>query len=264
MKQLSLLILLCLGCIESKAQYGQHQPFRDYYTSLGVGGERVLQRLYLGVGKHIVSGGFSVQYTANDSLGNSFTMGAEQKLSASNSLVLHVGTFFPIALMGDNSAIALNMELMFSYAEFGYDSVVIHPELVYKKRVPYIIAGVPISVDFKTGCDISMSKKRRTMFALGAGVVPCLSTPAAANRVTQSSPPVALVPFVKLEAGMFAGLAFKVRATAYLKGGIDVSRTEKNLYFIPDELKVNVQSGYGYHFSVIIMPFSYGWRGENW
>ena len=246
------------------AQYKQHQPFRDYYTSLAVGNERVYQRVYVGIGKHIVSGMFSLQYTANDSFGHPVSISAEQKLFASGSFAIHAGSFFPIALLGDNSTLAFSTELLFSYAEFAYDSIVIHPDVVYKKRVPYLILGVPLSLDYKTGADVSLDKKRGQMFAIGAGMVPCLSTPAAVNRATQSSPPFALLPFVKLELGAFVGLAFKLRAMAYLRGGIDVHKTEKNLYFIPDELNIRAKSGYGYHISLIIMPFSYGWSGGKW
>jgi hypothetical protein len=102
------------------------------------------------------------------------------------------------------------------------------------------------------------------MFAVGAGVVPCISTPAAVNRNTQSAPPLTAVPFAKIEAGIFAGLAFKVRAIAYLRGGINVRKTEENIYFPPDELSIKLHSGYGYHLSLIVMPFSYGWRTEEW
>lgn len=258
------LFITCVLCFfQGIAQYKQHQPFNDYYTSLAVGKERVHQRMYLGIGKHIVSGGFSLSYRVNDSMGNSTSISAEQKLYASHSFVIQAGSFFPIVLLGDNSTLALNLELLFSYAEFAYDSIVIHPDVVYKRRVPYLIAGTPISIDYKNGGDVSLTKKQM-MFAMGAGVVPCLSTPAAANRQTQSSPPFTAVPFVKLEAGGFAGLAFKFRAVAYLRGGINVNKTEKNLYFTPDELNIRVQTGYGYHLSLIVMPFSYSWRSDKW
>lgn len=259
-------LIACLLCFfQGMAQYKQHQPFRDYYAARGaIGSERIYQRTYLGFGKHLVSGGFSLEYLANDSLGNAVTISAEQKLRASKSLVVQAGSFFPIALLGDNSALALNLELLFSYAEFDGDSISIHPEITFDKRIPYVIAGIPISLDYKTGGDVSLSKKQKQMFALGAGVVPCISTPAVVNRATQSAPPITAVPFAKLEVGFFAGLAFKFRAVAYLRGGINVSRTEKNLYFIPDELNIKVKSGYGYHFTFIVMPFSYGWRSEGW
>jgi len=264
MKRFSL-VVACFFCqLQGMAQYKQHQPFRDYYTWRGVGSERVYQRLYIGGGKHLVSGSFSLQYVANDSFGKPVSVGAEQKLFASNSFVVHAGSFFPIVLLGDNSTLALNTELMFSYAEFSYDSIVIHPEVVYKKRVPYLILGVPVSLDYKNGADVSLNKKQGQMFALGLGVVPCLSTPAAVNRATQSSPPFTAVPFAKAEVGAFVGLAFKLRAIAYLRGGIDVNKTEKNLYFIPDELNIRAQSGYGFHISLIVMPFSYGWSGGDW
>jgi hypothetical protein len=255
--------ITCFLCFfQGIAQYKQHQPFREYYTAHAVGSERVHQRLYLGFGKHLVSGSFSLQYTANDTLGNSITVSAEQKLSASHSVVVHAGSFFPIALMGESSMLALNIELLFSYAEFAYDSIVIHPDIVYKKRVPYLIAGIPLSLDFKTGGDVSLSKKSKQMFAAGLGVTPCISTPAAINRKTQSSPPLTAVPFVKLEVGAFVGLAFKLRAVAYLRGGINVRKTEKNIYFPPDDLSLKVQSGYGYQLSLIVMPFSYSWSND--
>jgi hypothetical protein len=250
-----------LYAVAATAQYKQHKLFTDYYAARGIGSERVWQRLYVGIGKHIVSGRAQLHYNGPDSTGKQISIDYDRRLKGSRSFVLHAGTFFPITLFSDNSGLALNIELMGSYAELDYDSIVFYPKAVYDRAIPYLILGVPVSLDLKTGGDVSLSKMRRQMFAIGAGVVTCISTPSVVERRTEV--PVTAIPFLKVEAGVFAGLAFKLRGVAYLRNAININKSYSNV-FADDEIKVRMRAGYGYHLSLIIMPFSYGWRTEEW
>lgn len=259
MKLLLLLSLLFVlpGMQVALAQYKQHQAFNDYYTSKAIGGERVSQRFYIGAGKHLATGITKFHYIGPDGNGGHIESDYERKLWTARSFVLHIGTFFPITLITDNSALALNTELLFSYAEMDYDSIEFYPKAVFHKPIPYVIVGIPASIEYKSGCDISLSRQPRPMFAVGAGVVLGLSTPAAI--VQQSELPLTAIPFVKLEAGLFAGLAFKVRVVAYLRNAINISDSFRYVYD-NDQIDIKLRAGYGYHFSLIIMPFSYHWR----
>jgi hypothetical protein len=98
------------------------------------------------------------------------------------------------------------------------------------------------------------------MFAIGGGV---LFGGASSYLATQKQAPVTAIPFVKIEAGYFAGIAFKLRGVAYFGDANFVDRPTGKI-FGDDVLTTKTHSGYGYQLSLIIMPFAYGWRTEEW
>lgn len=257
----SILFIFVFSVLQVYGQYKQHRVFDDYYTARAIGNERIWQRMYIGGGTHIVTGRAQLQYNGPDSTGKWINVDHDQKLRGAKSFMLQAGSYFPIVLISDNTALALNAELMFSYAELSFDSVAFQPRAVYSRPVPYIIAGIPLSLDFKSGGDVSLSKVRRQMFTLGVGAVGGISTASVAMK--RSEIPLTAIPFVKAEIGMFAGIAFKLRGVAYLRNAININETFSNI-FTQDQVIVKMHAGYGYHVSLIIMPFSYGWRTEEW
>lgn len=255
-----LFILFILFSTTAIAQYKQHQPFKDYYTARAIGGERVYQRIYLGGGKHFIFGTADLHYKGYDTSGNAIDTNLSVRIRSKQSYLIHAGTYFPFVLLSDNSALAFNFEVLGSFSYLTLDSVFFHPKALYKKSEPIIMLGIPVSLDFKTDGDVSLSKVRKTMFTIGGGFLI-----GGTNRYFTSSAqvPISPIPFTKLEAGYFAGLAIKLHAKIYFGDGKFIDRPTGNI-FGNDELYTKTHSGFGYNISLVLMPFSYGWRTEEW
>lgn len=250
-----------LYCITANAQYKQHQVFRDYYTARAIGGERVYQRIQLGIGKHFITGNIDFHYKGPDSAGVMVDTNIKRTIRSRHSFVVQGGTFFPIALLSDNSILAFNIEFLGSYTDIGFDSVVFFPKAVYKKTQGIVMLGVPVSLDLKFGGDVALSKVKKHMFTIGGGLYLGGTN---SFTVVEKQLPVAFIPFAKAEIGYFAGIAFKLRAIAYFGKAGFIDRPTGNIFSSNDALYTKTTGGYGYDLSLIIMPFSYGWRTEEW
>ncbi|WP_276134931.1 hypothetical protein [Polluticoccus soli] len=258
-----LITLLCLittipTCVS--AQYKQHRPFQDYYSARAIGSERVYQRIYIGAGKHFLTGTADLHYVGTDTTGAPVDTSISKKVRAKGSYVFHAGTFFPVALLSDNSMIAFNVEFLGAFYYLAIDSVFFHPGALYKGSESITMLGVPISLEFKSGGDVSLSKVRKSMFAIGAGAYFGGTNSYVAY---QDQLPFIPIPFAKVEAGFFAGLAFKLRGVAYFGNANFIDRPTGHI-FGEDQLTTKTHSGYGFQLSVIMMPFSNGWRTEEW
>lgn len=257
---ISLLFSIVLLSVSAYAQYKQHQPFRDYYTARAIGSERVYQRIYIGAGKHFLTGKADLHYVGTDTTGAPVDTNLTKNVRAKGSYVFHAGTFFPVALLSDNSMIAFNVEFLGAFYYLAIDSVFFHPGALYKGSETIAMLGVPVSLEFKSGGDVSLSKARKSMFAIGAGAY----FGGTNSYVThQDQLPFIPIPFAKVEAGFFAGLAFKLRGVAYFGKANFIDRPTGNI-FGEDQLTTKTHTGYGFQLSVIMMPFSNGWRTEEW
>jgi len=255
---MAILLLMALSR-PAIAQYKQDQPLADYYRQLGVGNERIWQRISIGIGKHYIPGTADLVYHGIDTLGQPINVNAEgTRLKTRHSYVLHAGTYFPIILISDGSLLAINIEGMFSYADLTVDSVVFASKRVYRKSEQIIMGGAPISLDYKTGGDVSLSKANRTMFTIGGGVTLAGFT----NYLTEPRTPFRAIPFAKLEAGFVFGVAMKLRAMFYFGDANFIDRKTYNVIYgdLPDELETKTHTGFGYNISFMLMPFSYNWK----
>lgn len=250
---------MIFGSARVTAQYKQHSPFRDYYTARAIGSERVYERIYVGIGKHFFFGNADLAYKGYDTLGSSVDTSYTLRMRSKHSFVITAGTYFPFVLLSDVSTLAFSVELFGSYSDLTPDSVFLYPSALYKKSYPEIMLGVPVSLDFKTGGDVALSTKRRSMFTIGAGI---LIGGTSRDKLPSSGIP-APIPFLKLEAGTFAGIAIKLQGKIYFGDAHYVNRTDYNI-FGNDELHTITHSNYGYNLSLILMPFSSGWRSEEW
>jgi hypothetical protein len=248
-------------CTAANAQYKQHQPFSDYYTARAIGNERIYERIQIGIGKHLLTGTANLHYKGPDSSGILVDTNITTHIKSRHSFVILGGTFFPLALLSDNSMLAFNVEFLGSYTDLVFDSVYFHPKALYKKSQGIIMLGVPISLDLKYGGDVALSKVKRQMLTIGGGFF-FGGTNSYSN--TEKQFPFLPIPFAKAEIGFFAGIAFKLRAVVYFGDAKFIDRPTGNIFAADDVLETKTHSGYGYDISLLIMPFSYGWRTEEW
>lgn len=259
MRLICFIICLCTALgFTTSAQYKSDRPLNDYYRQLGIGNERILQRFILGIGKHSIPGTADLEYNGTDTLGLPINVKTDAKLKSRHSYVFHFGTYLPIFLLSDNSQLGLGIEAMASYTDLTIDSVVFAAQRVYRKSEAIIMGGVPISLDYKTGGEVSLSKANKILFTIGAGVNFC----GFRNYLEEPKTPFRPIPFAKMEVGFCAGIAMKLRATAYFGRADFINRKTYNVLYgdMPDELDTKTNTGFGYSISFIILPISYNWK----
>jgi hypothetical protein len=250
---LSVLAIILLFAGTSNAQMRAGGMFGDYSKKSKSKNKKhstLLQRLTIGYGQHYVSNTLDVNYRADAVNDSSFKVA----LTSTAPMVGFFNFTFPLAKVSDKSAFTLDIGFSYTAFTLKYDSVIVHDGKVQTEELPVSIMSLPISFDFKTGGEATLSKENRLLFTGGIGIAP-------SYIMADINPEAAIkaMPFVKLEAGFFLGIAFKLRGLAYFG----------NAHYIDDDgmkavvpgVTSRVSSGsYGYTISLGIMPFSYKWK----
>lgn len=262
MKLKPFLTLIMLIIVTSTyAQSGYRHPLQDYYYKKNIDNRRIWQRISLSVGKHYIPGKIDLHYIGvPDSQFYDTTL--TRSIKSKRSYIVHLGTYFPIAIVSDQSMLVFNVELMASTTTIAYDMVMfadsgkfMHPFETYR-------VGIPLSLEYRLGGDVTLNKRNKSMFSVGVGILPSLNN----SDDYGHRPPYKILPFVKAELGFFALVAVKVRAVGYF-GNTDYVYSE--LYNVAqggrgDYLKAEARGGNGFNLSVVVMPFSFKWNTYSW
>lgn len=247
-------------------QFWGNDRLYDYYLSKGNTDGHAIQRFTVGVGKHYLKSNVDLAYRNFLQDGTTFDTSATTRVRLTKGYCGSIGTFFPIYLVSDNSMITFNAELYAAFGTLTLDSTIFGEGVKFEKEYLYYMVGLPLSIEYKTGADIPLSKKGSNMFSLGVGMNFCKT-----NYVGDNGPfPITFAPFVKAEFGFILGVAMKVRGVAYFGSayvaddrqyyvGMDESGNKLN-----DYVDVSAQINNGYSLSLIVMPFTYKWISENW
>jgi hypothetical protein len=248
--------LLLSVTLSANAQY--RKSLQDFYLSKGIGAGRAWQRISLGIGKFYIPAEITLKYKGYNPVGNVYIDTTLKKNTRSRQAwVAHIGTFFPIDMLTDNSMIAVNVELVARSVSLAYDSLLFFGSSKFMSPTPAYMVGLPICFEYKRGGEVSLDKKDRSLFTVGAGIVPCIVNSDDYNAVT----PYKFIPFIKAEIGFVAGIGFKLRGMAYFG---KTKYSGSNFYGLNniganDELHTTTEGGNGYSLSLIIMPFSWSW-----
>lgn len=252
-----LLLLLPIVCIAQRYR----TSFEDYYMQKSIDSRRAFQRMYIGFGKQFVTGKATFAYNGYDPVANEYYHDTSSKsVKTKRSWTFFVGTYIPVAIVTDKSMIDVSIELNASIFDISYDSLKVLGPRQYLSPVTSFRAGIPICVEYRSGGDITLNKNDKGMFLLGAGIMPCIVNSEDADIIV----PYKAMPFIRAEAGFFAGLAFKVRATAFLgkskywhATSYDITHT-----YVKDQMLQTIEGSNGYNLSLIIMPFSGSWNRD--
>jgi hypothetical protein len=228
------------------------------------------KRIYLGVyGWHFMSNPMtmrvrdSVYYDGYDfrdkkngkELDTTFTTQAR----ITKSLSGYLGVSVPLAMPNNKSMFCLDIEANILTGAITYDTVILplgHRDLQISETIPFMMASLPVSFNYKFGGDATLSKDNRTLLSAGAGIATSYIT---VDDNTNAEALIRAVPFVKAEVGFVFGFAFKVRGTAYL-GNYDMIDYKSPEISTGVGLLSRQYSGQlGYNLSVIIMPMAFAW-----
>lgn len=221
------------------------------------------QRIQLGYGIHVLNNKANFEYrTVDNKFYSSIT-----SMKASKTMVGSLDVYFPVAHMTPRSCFAINAGVNIIMNTLTHDTVVLGSTMSFQKDLKTSVIGVPISLDYKTGGDAAQSKDYGAMFTVGAGIQPMyIQSDGFKSEGSKSiNQDTKILSFIKAEAGFRAGLAFKLRAMAYIGQLTLVDRQET----IIKEGTTSTILGYrrttssgplGYTLQLIIMPGAIGWK----
>jgi hypothetical protein len=201
------------------------------------------KRLSLGYGMHFVHNTLDVTYRENSELQRKTL-----NIKGEESMAVFLSTFFPLGYISERSAIALDVGATASMFTFRHDTLITRNGPA-QADIPIMLAGLPISIDFKTGGEVTLNKEQRHVFSGGVGVAPAMIQ----NDVDMR---IGAAPFIKLEAGFLAGMVFKVRGMLYLGQGRYIN--DKDLTSGP-WLTRKSNGPFGASVGLVIVPFAFGW-----
>ncbi len=214
-------------------------------------------------------------YSRTDQFTNPFTGQVQTsnyntRTSSKFSFGASIGTYIPVARLGSKSMFAISItmtEAMYSWdypvSSFnGFDedgSVIYSSDFGFSGMTMQL--GLPVGADFKFGCDALSDKAMRFCGTIGAGVFPSGSLTADFDNAGFG---YGVTPFVKLEAGVMAGICMKLRIMATIGNmpfydgnnsltGWENAQTQSSL--------IGKQSVTA---SLIFMPFSWAWKKTGW
>lgn len=238
------------------AAQGYRSSLDDFYLAEGIDGGKFFKRLSIAVGKQYIPGEIKFQF--NGFVDTVFRdIKQEDNLKSKESYAVHVGSYFPITLVSDNSMLVLNIELYASVTKLSYDSIAVTARK--NIMIPYETyrAGMPVSIEYRIGGDVLLNKSSKTIIGIGGGLCPQIIKSDDYNKQI----PILITPFIKGELGFFAGLAFKVRAMYYW-GTYHYGITEEyGLFDTPNNYtKAEFNGASGFSISLVAMPFSFLWN----
>lgn len=228
------------------------------------------KRLYLGVyGWHFMSNPIEVRvrdtmYANNDAQrdrigGKEIDTTFRTSARLTKSLSGFLGVSVPLAMPTEKSMFCLDIEANVLMGELTYDTVTIpltYKELYQTENMPFMMASLPISFNYKYGGDASLSRDHRTLLSAGAGIATSYIT---IDDGSGAEALIKAVPFVKAEIGFVFGVGFKVRGTAYMGNYNMIDYQSPSLSSATGVISRQYSGQLGYNVSVIIMPLAFMW-----
>ncbi len=256
MKNFLLSFLCLLTATEAVAQSKYRSSLQDYYLANSIDNNRFWKRFSIAGGLHFIPGTADLHFMgfADSSY---IDTAISATIKAKQSYAFYVGSYFPIALMSDKSMLVAEVELMASVSKLTYDSIPIAAKTNISAPTDVYKIGIPISLEYRSGADVLLSKEARSMFTLSAGFNFCIINSDDYDRVT----PLRALPFVKAELGFFAGIGFKIRGVYYF-GNSDYNYTVNYnvAHGTGDQLISKFRGSNGFNLTLVLMPFSVNWN----
>ena len=175
------------------------------------------------------------------------------------------GTYFPLAAISEKSLLTFYLGLNVNIYRWRADSLFFAEKAprstyVYKDDGFGFLVGLPIGLDYKTGGEATLDKSDKFSFTAGGGIMP---TAAVGGLSYWGQAKIKLIPYIKAEIGMHAGIEWKVRAMYMLRspmGFTDINHDLEGILQSQAEFQTNDRL----MISVLLMPFSWDWVRSKW
>ncbi len=224
-------------------------PYKNRFNEIG---------LLAGIGAPMCK----AYYYISDNKGGAREKSVTARAKTSMNYGLLVGTGIHLAKLNEDKSLALNLgvTMLFSRTSISNSELNIKNGTDFKEEIDLLRSGIPISIDYKSGAEAASDKYLKSMFAMGAGIAPKFVSEGFFGGYAIPS----LSPFIKVEAGYFLGVAFKIRAMYYFGEQVwydsyfldRISDDELPMYGATYKLYTKGE----FQLSLIIMPYSGSWE----
>lgn len=256
-------VILTIFCSTySSAQYGYYNAWAEFRNAKEEGKAGFFHRSSTGYGKFFINNKLTFQYKKANGIHETI----ERDLTTTASMHFEDNYFVPISGMGEKSILAFSFGAFVSMMQVEAEQVTLEDGTTYKLDFPLTLMGIPISLDYKVGGEATLNKRDNTMLTLGLGVAPGFYENYNENYIL----PFRAVAFAKAEVGFFLGLAFKLKANAFLSKGRYFDMVEP--YYSPEDvenpqaqskpLEVKSYGNFGYSLTLMVLPYSFDWSKE--
>jgi len=217
----------------------------------------------------------SKDHLVDENTGATYTKDVTTKVSSKFGYGGSLGSTIPVKRLGKKSMFAIGVDFTYNayvwdykvpmFSGYIYDSVGDIEGLDYLADFAFTGAtvqmGLPVSADFKFGCDAITDKTVRFCGTIGAGAYPSMSATVDASNAGFG---FGVTPFVKAEVGIMAGLCFKLRADISF-GNIPFYKEGASIYDWANFKSSSSLTGkQAVSLSLIIMPFAWNWNSTGW
>jgi hypothetical protein len=201
-----------------------------------------------------------------------------RKLTGQTGFGLSIGVSAPFKRTGQISCWAMDVQLLLNY----YAWTKLNPTLSKDGSYTDPVAGdemnaisyqvaLPLGVEYKIGCDAAVLTKRLNLCAtFGGGVIPQMwMTNLTTVSTYDNQFSFGVAPYVKAEAGFFAGICWKLRLM-YSYSRINLFDANKSIPSLTSNQYPATDGPFGFAttsnfmVSLILMPFSAKWPETQW
>lgn len=230
---------------------------------------RSLQKFEIGVSSVGAAGTYKSDFAYYDDEDKRWEGYHESPTTSKGGLGVTLGTFYRIALIGRRAAITADINAAYNYLFWkGIGSGGFFYERTDNVGGVTKQLAVPVGLSLKFGNDGRLEKNHRFCTTFGAGVMPTFNTTHLDDTLEvkkrEKHRKWGAQPYVKFEAGIFAGLCFKLRLM-YAFG--DIQLTEDGESWNKEKFGVlhfNSRLKSTFTTTLVIMPFSYDWPDNGW
>jgi hypothetical protein len=215
----------------------------------------------IGVINGITSPNCEIDYSVSNNNGGYREKTARGKADLKFNVGLTIGAGIHLARLGDKSALGLNINMQYTFTKvvINSDAFKIQDVIPFSEDRDYNMSSIPISLDYKTGAEAISDRYLKSSFAFGAGIAPRF----VAYGLMGGQATTSVSPFLKMEAGYFVGLSFKIRMLYYVgkqtwdKGYLNQPVVSNGP--MGSDGYFNLSSSGEFLVSLIVMPYSRAW-----
>ena len=271
MKKLSILAVCCvLPSVAAEAQLARRVAYyARNYNGFSETHKARLKRYYLGYGIPSMNFDIIAHYTADGDASSTPALSPSDvtrkiSVSAKSSFSATAGSYYPFMATGPNRGFGCDISAVGEVYQYS-TGVQNFGNFIAQDACVTEIISIPIAFVYKSGGEVSLSKKDNVLFTIGAGVAPAIT----ASKVFDAQASLIARRFAMMEFGVLTGIAWKFRVT-YSSGaslmnliGGDPSHCSYTSAGPVGFMNISLKGSSSFNVSLVILPFSWNWAKKD-
>jgi hypothetical protein len=218
------------------------------------------------------------QYKRSDVFTNPITKNQENVNYTANirskfSYAANIGYSFPFGRIGNRGRPAIAVGFNSNFVAFDSPTPVLNQYGSYDLQESFLISSIvtqlalPIGLDLKFGCDGMTDKKYTFCSAVGAGIYPYYNISLDAGDINSTGTlglQNGVLPYIRGEVGLFAGICMKLRGTLVLGNMTYIDGKASTFNNPNDSYNISLKGKTTATISLVFLPLSWLWKKSEW